>query len=278
MAAGERGGVVAGGLPPRGPRVRGWRVHLGRSQEAEWPPVIFEPMASSLHRLLQHPVPSKTRMAELARLAKTGDPAAREELILGNIRFVVWAARRFQGLGVSLEDLIGWGVLGLLRAVDEYDPDRGMSFPTYSVWWIRHFLHDGLRAARFVRLPAKAHLDRLQSRSLVPVLDETVSLDVEVFQGSARTRADELVATGAGPMSGLERDDRRKALRAALDGLDPKERKVLRMRFGFDGDPMTLKAVGQVLGLSRERIRQIESKALGQLRSRRTAKALRGVA
>ena len=223
---------------------------------------------------------------------------ARERLVRFNLRLALSIARRYAGRGLPLEDLMQEGTLGLLRAAERYDPDLGYRFSTYATWWIRQAVRRALvEQGRSVRLPEHlvGLLGRLQrsalqieqekgrpatAAELAEALDTTVekveaalkaslmpaSLDAPVTEDGA-TLAE--VVADEGPTAGEVAEDRalRSAVREALNTLTDRERLVVELRHGLDGKPpRTLAEVGEALGISRERARQLEAQALRKLR------------
>ena len=253
------------------------------------------------------PLLSREEELQLARRAAAGDESAKQGLIEANLRLVVQVARRYLNRGLPLPDLIEEGNLGLLRAAERFDGERGVRFSTYATWWIRHAVTRALaNQARTVRLPV--HVQMLLARYVreqkrltqelgrapspsemakalgtgeeqIAELEElrqpTLSLDAPSGDETRRL-SDIIPGVSADPADALTRLFRQRAdLAAVLDDLAPNERTVLRRRFGLEGDePETLETIGRRLGLSRERVRQIEG---GGLRKLRALLAARGV-
>ncbi len=196
-----------------------------------------------------------------SRIRHERDEAAVARLVEGNLRFVVSYAKRYRGLGVSFLDLIHEGNLGLIEAARRFDPRRNVKFITYAVWWVRealmHLLSEQVRAFSF---PSKkfALLRTIRDVSLSdPILPDGGTLVGDlVMRDGAPLIEDEMVHHAA-----LEE------LSSALGDLEGKEREVVRLRFGLEDDePLTLQEIGDRLRLSRERVRQIESRAKDKLR------------
>jgi RNA polymerase primary sigma factor len=256
-------------------------------------------LAVYLSEIARIPLLSREEEQDLARRLRAGDESAKRRLIEANLRLVVQVARRYFNRGLPLPDLIEEGNLGLLRAVEKFDPERGLRFSTYATWWIRHAITRALaNQARIIRLPV--HVEMLLGRyakeqqrltqslgrpptaaelaqalgtteeqveDLEELRQQPLSLDAPVAD---RGRVADLVADPtADPSAALTRLFRERAeLVSVLDDLAVNERKVLRRRFGLEGDePETLEAIGQTLGLTRERVRQIETAGLRKLRA-----------
>jgi RNA polymerase primary sigma factor len=198
------------------------------------------------------------------RIQSDRDDAALTHLVECNLRFVVSYAKRYRGLGVPFLDLIHEGNLGLIEAAQRFDPSRNVKFITYAVWWVRqsmmHALSDQTRAFSF---PPKMF-------GALRAVGEDVSLSEPVQQreGDARELGESLAQEQGVPIEDemIHQSDL-DGLAAALLDLDGKEREVVRLRFGLEDDePRTLREIGDRLHLSRERVRQIESRAKEKLR------------
>jgi RNA polymerase primary sigma factor len=232
----------------------------------------------------------------IARRAFKGDVEAQEKLARHNVRFVVSVAKKFQNRGVPLMDLIGEGNVGLMTAARKFDPDRGVKFISYAVWWIRQAIQAAIaRHGRPVRVPLNrtADLNRLGrattllterlgrapttqelveatglTRDAVRTLSALVRLDHPVRETDDRGRMERFVpttqeATDTATLVSSQTTD----LDAALAALPPRDAKVLRLYFGLDdGKTRTLEEIGQMMGVTRERIRQLRDRALRQLR------------
>jgi RNA polymerase sigma factor (sigma-70 family) len=257
-------------------------------------------LAVYLNEIGRIPLLSREEELALARRARAGDAAAKQRLIEANLRLVVQVARRYLNRGLPLPDLIEEGNLGLMRAVEKFEPERGLRFSTYGTWWIRQTVVRALaNQARTIRLPVHVELllaryTREQRRltqelgrppsveEIARALGTTVEqveeleevrqppISLETPVGDDQGRLEDLIAdTAADPretLGALFRD--RSELAAVLDDLAPNERAVLRRRFGLEGDPPeTLEAIGRRLDLTRERVRQIEAAGLRKLRA-----------
>ncbi len=247
---------------------------------------------------------------ELGRRIQKGDRAALQKLVEANLRFVVSYTKRYRGCGLSFLDLINEGNIGLIEAAKRYDPDKNVKFITYAVWWVRqaiiHALSDHSGAFRLPQKQAnllyrigkaqalmRTELKRSPSAeeiakrmdvavedvtNLLQVADENVSLSAVIdeeheFHLSDKLEQDTIPAADIV----LLRGSLRRLVRQALGELDEKEERVLRLRFGLDGaEPKTLKEIGEMMNLSRERIRQIEAQALDKLNRSQKCQQLRG--
>jgi RNA polymerase primary sigma factor len=236
----------------------------------------------------------------LARRAFRGDVEAQEKLARHNVRFVVSVAKKFQNRGVPLMDLIGEGNLGLMTAARKFDPDRGVKFISYAVWWIRQAIQAAIaRHGRPVRVPLNrtADLNRLgrattlltEKLGRAPTTDELMKatgltrdavralsalhieamrLDHPVREADDRGRMERFMPlTQEGTDATTMANSRTTDLDAALAALPARDAKVLRLYFGLDdGKTRTLEEIGRMMGVTRERIRQLRDRALRQLR------------
>ena len=205
------------------------------------------------------------------RIQDERDEAAITRLVEANLRFVVSYAKRYRGLGVSFLDLIHEGNLGLIEAAWRFDPSRNVKFITYAVWWVResmmHVLADQTRAFSF---PPKLFgtLRRVPGGGADVSLSDPVGRSTAGDEGSSRELGDLLEQDGVpAVVDEMIHQSELDELAEALRDLDGKEREVVRLRFGLEDDePRTLQEIGDRLHLSRERVRQIESRAKDKLR------------
>jgi RNA polymerase primary sigma factor len=262
-----------------------------------------------IQQMAKHPLLTPEEERELAIRAKKGDKEALKKLVEGNLRFVVNVAKNFMGWGVPLTDLIAAGNLGLIEAAKRFDPDKEVKFISYAVWWIRQAITRAIAdQARTIRIPVHMietinKLIRVSRQMFQELGREPTPEEIAKKVGMSPEKVRKILRTSQEPIS-LETpigdDDEshlgdfiedksvmspekyvlRQALRAQLEEvlstLSEREEQVLRYRFGLEDDTeYTLEQVGKKFGVTRERIRQIEAKALRKLRHPNRAKYLR---
>jgi RNA polymerase primary sigma factor len=254
-----------------------------------------------IQQMAQHPLLSPEEEKELAIKAKKGDKEALKKLVEGNLRFVVNVAKNFMGWGVPLTDLIAAGNLGLIEAAKRFDPDREVKFISYAVWWIRQAIMQTIfQQTGAVRIPIKESLfiskvkeayDRLKEElEREPTLEEIAkevdsnpkkvrqalqivrmpySLDMPMGEEEDITLLDLLSKKGTEDVEReIIEESLHKELTKLMKALDEREREIIKHRYGLEGEePKTLEVVGEMLGISRERVRQLENRALKKLRA-----------
>lgn len=261
-----------------------------------------------LDEISRVPLLTRDEELELARKAFRGDVKAQERLARHNVRFVVSVAKKFQNRGVPLVDLIGEGNLGLMTAARKFDPDRGVKFISYAVWWIRQAVQAAIaRHGRPVRVPLnrtadlsrlgrtttllKEKLSRMPTteelaratgltveavRSLSALNTEAVRLDQPTRDGENSERIERFAADQESTDSSAIANSQTSDIESALATLPPRDAKVLRLYFGLDdGNARTLEEIGRMMGVTRERIRQLRDRALTRLREGETGERLR---
>jgi RNA polymerase primary sigma factor len=246
----------------------------------------------------RHKLLTASEEVTLAKRIEKGDLRAKRIMIESNLRLVVSIAKGYRGLGVPFLDLIQEGTLGLNRAVEKFDWRRGFKFSTYATWWIRQSVQRAVaNNARTIRVPVhvverQQKLGRAARRLEVELGREATKEELAEATGLPIQHVDEALgaaqasvslnqSVGADdegelgdlfadreavdPFDEAEESLRKQGVRRALDALPERERRILELRFGFEGDPWTLEAIGHELGLTRERVRQLEGQALQRL-------------
>jgi RNA polymerase primary sigma factor len=256
----------------------------------------------------RYPLLTAAEEVELAKRIERGDGQAKDRMINSNLRLVVSIAKKYQGHGLSLLDLIQEGIIGLIRAVEKFDWRRGYKFSTYATWWIRQAVQRGVaNKSRTIRIPvhiferaqkiARAERD-LTLKLERPPTDEEVaptaklslkhvrevraaaravaSLDRPLGEGSDTAFGDIVAADKSDVEEEVVVGLSEHALRGAVEKLPDREKYVIKLRYGLDGerDPKSLEQIGRELGLTRERVRQIETQALERLAREREVAAM----
>ena len=270
--------------------------------EPEVAAVAISGSADSLQLFLadvgRHKLLTAAEEVMLAKRIERGDPSAKRHMIESNLRLVVSIAKGYRGLGVPFLDLIQEGTLGLNRAVEKFDWRRGYKFSTYATWWIRQSVQRAVaNHARTIRVPVhvverQQKLSRAARRLEVELGREATKEELAEATGLPMQHVDEALGAAnasvslnqtvgaddegelgdlfadreaADPFDEAEESLRRQGVRRALEALPERERRILELRFGFEGEPWTLEAIGNELDLTRERVRQLEGQALSRL-------------
>ena len=257
----------------------------------------------------RYPLLTAAQEVELAKRIEDGDKPAKDLLVNSNLRLVVSIAKRYQGHGLTLLDLIQEGIIGLIRAAEKFDWRKGFKFSTYATWWIRQAVQRGVaNKARVIRIPVhivereqkisraerelltqlertptdeelaqKAKLPLKQVREVRNAARAVASLDRPVGEDDSASFGDLFASEELTPDQQVEVDLTEKALHAAISALPEREQRILTLRYGLSGteDPKSLEEIGRILGITRERVRQLEAEALRRLAERREIAAMK---
>ena len=261
----------------------------------------------------RYPLLTAAEEVELAKRIERGDKGAKDLMINSNLRLVVSIAKKYQGHGLSLLDLIQEGIIGLIRAVEKFDYRKGFKFSTYATWWIRQAVQRGVaNKARTIRIPVhivereqkiaraereltlklerpptdqevakQAKLPLKQVREVRAAARAVTSLDRPLGDEHDAGSYGDLFASDATPIDEeVHVSLAEETLRAAVRELPEREQQILKLRYGLDGDqdPKSLEEIGRIMGLTRERVRQLESAALRRLAERREIASLQPAA
>ena len=272
---------------------------------------LDDPVKAYLKEIGRVPLLTAEQETELARAAQAGDEDARRKLSEANLRLVVSVAKRYAGRGLPFLDLIQEGNLGLIRAVEKFDYTKGYKFSTYATWWIRQAITRAIAdQARTIRIPVHMveTINRMRQatnqlvyqngheptpeelakamdmsvervREIQRMAQEPASLESPVGEEEDSSLGDFVADENAeAPGKAADRAMVAQQINLALKSLTPREEKVIRLRFGLDdGRPRTLEEVGRDFGVTRERVRQIEAKAIRKLHSRKCLSLMNGL-
>lgn len=276
-----------------------------KSADSESNDSILNWYLNEIHKI---PMLSREQEYEVALKAKEGDQDARDLLVRSNLRFVVTVARKYQSYGMSMMDLINEGNLGLIKAAERFNPERGFHFISYAVWWIKQAILFAIQQkASLIRLPLNrtADLRRIEeaerwienqedlennTETLAEYVDmkpedmnhllrmsrDHLSLDAPFAEAEDFTLGENIEDDQAeDPDIRVQDEYLKEEIRKSLGELTARERQVLTMRFGLDNSPVySLQRIGKMIGLSKERIRQIEKKAIRKIRTSKTGQNL----
>jgi RNA polymerase primary sigma factor len=249
------------------------------------------------------PLLTAAQEVEIAKKIETGDDRAKDLLVNSNLRLVVSIAKKYQGHGLTLLDLIQEGIIGLIRAAEKFDWRKGFKFSTYATWWIRQAVQRGVaNKARTIRIPVhilereqkisraerelvaklerapteeeiaeRAKLPLKQVREVRSAARAVASLDKPVGEDDSASFGDLFASEERTPDEQVEVQLTEQALHEAIRSLPEREQKILNLRYGLTGteEPKSLEEIGRILGITRERVRQLESEALRRLAERR---------
>jgi RNA polymerase primary sigma factor len=276
------------------------RKRRRREREVDLLEISNDSVRMYLSEIGRVPLIDAKKEIELARRIRKGDASAKQQLAEANLRLVVSIAKKYIGRGLSFLDLIQEGNIGLFRAVEKFDPERGFKFSTYATWWIRQAITRAIAdQARTIRIPVHmvetinklTHTQRrlVQELGREPTVEELavememdvkkvrhiqkISQDIISLESPVGSEEDSKLGDfiedeeAINPFEATNRQLKKENVHAMLDFLTPRERKIIEMRFGLsDGIGHTLEEVGQEFGVTRERIRQIEAKVLQKMR------------
>ncbi len=261
-----------------------------------------------LKEISHYPLLTPEEEVSLIKAYKRSDKKAIEKMVLCNLRFVVSIAKKYQNLGVSLSDLINEGNIGLIRAAHKFDETKGVRFITYAVWWIKQAIIQYLsEQSRIVRIPLNKASAMFKMEKMLNNLAQELGRDPttqEIMQGieasaenlddvlplyqpqysldSSSNPQDDIILLNSipddktpGPLEGVFKKDLNDAIEGMLSTIKGREARILRFYYGLDNiEPMTLEEIGEIFGVTRERIRQIKEKAINQLKQANRNKAL----
>ena len=285
------------------------RKRRRREREVDLLEISNDSVRMYLSEIGRVPLIDAKKEVELARRIRKGDASAKQQLAEANLRLVVSIAKKYIGRGLSFLDLIQEGNIGLFRAVEKFDPERGFKFSTYATWWIRQAITRAIAdQARTIRIPVHmvetinklTHTQRrlVQELGREPTVEELavememdvkkvrhiqkISQDIISLESPVGSEEDSKLGDfiededAINPFDATNKQLRKENVHSMLDFLTPRERKIIEMRFGLlDGIGHTLEEVGKEFGVTRERIRQIEAKVLQKMRDHPRSMSIR---
>jgi RNA polymerase primary sigma factor len=250
-------------------------------------PLPTDALSLFMHRAGRYPLLTAAEEVALAKRVERGDAAAKERMINSNLRLVISIAKRYQRKDMPLLDLVQEGVIGLNRAVEKFDWRKGFKFSTYATWWIRQACqraisnqsatiriptHVNERRVKLGRKPTREELAEATKLSLVHVDEalDAVEANVSLNRPIGSEEDGELADLFDDPAVVSPEEEavdslRRSEVRRAIAALPERERRIIELRFGVGGEPLALEAIGKELGITRERVRQLEAEALAKL-------------
>jgi len=260
--------------------------------------VLNDSLQLFLNEIGRHKLLTAAEEVELAKRVERGDPVAKERMINSNLRLVVSIAKRYQGHDLPLGDLIQEGTIGLNRAVEKFDWRKGYKFSTYATWWIRQSCQRAVaNQSSTIRVPVHVQERRVKLARAANELQAKLGRDATADELAAATKIElrhvqealdvveasvslnqEVGSDGDGELGDLYANERSvdpseeaedtlrgESVRRALSELPERQRRILELRFGFEGEPLSLEAIGRQLGITRERVRQLEAEAMIRL-------------
>jgi len=271
-----------------------------KEEEAPLPKDFIDPTRKYFKDIGRIPTLSAKEEFKLAMVVKTGDEKAREKMINSNLRLVISISKRYLNRGLPLLDLVEEGNLGLIKAVEKFEPEKGFRFSTYATWWIKQSVSRALaKYSRTIRLPvnvaeqvnrfirtyrtlvqklgrepnpaelsSELSMTEDQVKDIMTMIQPPSSLETEVGSKAGNILKELIEDTEmVSPDEATSLRKRRENIKKIVSTLPAQEKKIICMRYGLDnGEPKTLEAIGQIFGLTRERIRQIENTALAKLK------------
>jgi RNA polymerase primary sigma factor len=273
------------------------RAEAPKSEAAPAPTGTLDPLQLFMDSAGRHKLLTAADEVYLAKRIEKGDAAAKERMINSNLRLVVSIAKRYQGHDVPLLDLIQEGVIGLNRAAEKFDWRKGYKFSTYATWWIRQACQRAVaNQSKTIRIPVHVQERRIKLNRASAELQAKLGREatVDELAEATRLKVDHVVealeavdsislnqglgSEGDSELGDLFADEssvdpaeeavdalRRQRVQRAVADLPERQRRIIELRFGFDGESASLETIGKELGLTRERVRQLESEALSRL-------------